>query len=436
MRRFKFAVTICLILIALIISVKNLRAQNAITIWWPNNNVTLNAIQPFKALSESRNLEDYQMFWQVDNGALNPMGDSFIDYPHKEAMVDLTNWNWQESGNYEINFVAKNNSGDVIGQEKINILVPGATAQKESETPKPVATEEPSVQPTPTALPPPVTIIKPVSSELYVDPNNLSVISDSFLQQKIETQPQAKWFGSWNSDVKNDVKSYTLKSNYAGKIPVLVAYNIPNRDCGGYSKGGSNDGASYINWVNNMANGISGQAIVILEPDSVALIECLNTEDRNIRFNLLAQAVQILKNRGAKVYLDAGHPGWQTANEVALRLQKADIAQADGFSLNVANYISTAKNINYGREISEKLNQKHFVIDTGRNGINPINNDWCNPDGMALGDIPTLHTGSDLVDGYLWIKRPGESDGSCNGGPVAGDFWPEYAKGLAQRASW
>jgi endoglucanase len=33
------------------------------------------------------------------------------------------------------------------------------------------------------------------------------------------------------------------------------------------------------------------------------------------------------------------------------------------------------------------------------------------------------------------VKPPGESDGECNGGPAAGRWWPEYALGLAQRAS-
>ena len=36
-------------------------------------------------------------------------------------------------------------------------------------------------------------------------------------------------------------------------------------------------------------------------------------------------------------------------------------------------------------------------------------------------------TGEPLVDGYLWLKRPGESDGACNGGPKAGDFWTDRA---------
>jgi endoglucanase len=35
----------------------------------------------------------------------------------------------------------------------------------------------------------------------------------------------------------------------------------------------------------------------------------------------------------------------------------------------------------------------------------------------------------------LWIKRPGESDGTCNGGPSSGKWWPEYALGLAQLAT-
>jgi cellulase/cellobiase CelA1 len=37
---------------------------------------------------------------------------------------------------------------------------------------------------------------------------------------------------------------------------------------------------------------------------------------------------------------------------------------------------------------------------------------------------------------YFWIKRPGESDGTCNGGPPAGQWWADYALGLAQRAAY
>jgi endoglucanase len=45
-------------------------------------------------------------------------------------------------------------------------------------------------------------------------------------------------------------------------------------------------------------------------------------------------------------------------------------------------------------------------------------------------------TGSALLDALLWIKAPGESDGSCAGGPAAGVWWPAYALGLARRAAF
>ncbi|XIE81958.1 glycoside hydrolase family 6 protein [Streptomyces sp. SBR177] len=54
--------------------------------------------------------------------------------------------------------------------------------------------------------------------------------------------------------------------------------------------------------------------------------------------------------------------------------------------------------------------------------------------GRALGVPPTDRTGDELVDAYLWIKRPGDSDGTCRGGPAAGTWWPDYALGLARRA--
>ncbi|GFH79734.1 hypothetical protein Sgou_44040 [Streptomyces gougerotii] len=82
---------------------------------------------------------------------------------------------------------------------------------------------------------------------------------------------------------------------------------------------------------------------------------------------------------------------------------------------------------------------KPFVVDTSRNGNGPFTDGdpaerWCNPPGRALGEAPTTRTGDDLVDAYLWIKRPGESDGECKGGPKAGQWWPEYALGLAKAA--
>jgi endoglucanase len=54
---------------------------------------------------------------------------------------------------------------------------------------------------------------------------------------------------------------------------------------------------------------------------------------------------------------------------------------------------------------------------------------------MALGARPSAATADPVVDAYVWVKRPGESDATCNGGPSAGTFWPEYALDLAKRST-
>jgi hypothetical protein len=84
--------------------------------------------------------------------------------------------------------------------------------------------------------------------------------------------------------------------------------------------------------------------------------------------------------------------------------------------------------------LSQRVGGKHFIIDVSRNGLGATSDgQWCNPPGRALGVNPTTVTDNALVDAYLWVKVPGESDGTCNGGPNAGGWWPEYALGLAQR---
>ncbi len=49
---------------------------------------------------------------------------------------------------------------------------------------------------------------------------------------------------------------------------------------------------------------------------------------------------------------------------------------------------------------------------------------WCNPPGAGLGTRPAADTGVPLLDAYLWVKVPGESDGQCDaaGGVRAWDY--------------
>ena len=258
---------------------------------------------------------------------------------------------------------------------------------------------------------------------------------DAALMDRMAAEPVARWIGDWNVDVKGDVAKYLTAAISDGHTPVLVAYNIPSRDCGSYSAGGSASASAYKQWISDFAAGLAGHtAVVILEPDAVAAASCLPATAQEERFGLLRDAVQKLKAQNAIVYVDAGHAGWLTPATAAERLKKAGVDLADGFSLNVSNYVTTSSNVTYGKQISDRVGGKHYVIDTSRNGVGVTNGEWCNVPGQALGAPPSTKTGNSLVDAYLWVKQPGESDGTCNGGPKAGAWWAEYALDLARKA--
>jgi endoglucanase len=264
--------------------------------------------------------------------------------------------------------------------------------------------------------------------------------ADAALLDRIATQPQAAWFGEWNgADVAGAVDRYVSQADAAGAVAQLVVYNIPHRDCGQYSAGGADAAGAYRVWIRYFAQGLKGRpAVVILEPDALSLLtKCLSAEAQAERLGLLSDAVGVLaEERSTLIYLDAGHANWIPADEMAPRLSKAGVAGADGFALNVSNYVATDQNVAYGKAISAQLGGKHFVVDTSRNGNGAApGSEWCNPPGRALGPPPTTSPPDPLIDAYLWVKRPGESDGTCNGGPRAGEFWPNGALSLARGGS-
>jgi hypothetical protein len=95
----------------------------SLEVWWPSDGSSVSGVQPFKAILTDTDVSAYKMYWQVDGDALNEMADNPTDYPHKEADVDLTNWNWKGSGPYNINFVAKDAGGNILKQKSVNINV-------------------------------------------------------------------------------------------------------------------------------------------------------------------------------------------------------------------------------------------------------------------------------------------------------------------------
>ncbi|MFF3451600.1 glycoside hydrolase family 6 protein [Streptomyces sp. NPDC002667] len=259
---------------------------------------------------------------------------------------------------------------------------------------------------------------------------------DAASLRRIAEQPVALW-PAGETDPGPAVRSATASAAREGRTALFVAYDIPHRDCGQHSAGGAADADAYRRWIGRFADALGdGRALVVLEPDAVAHIVdgCTPGEYHDERERLLAEAVVRLKHRpGTKVYLDAGNPSWiPDSGQLVGPLERAGIAEADGFSLNVSNFQTDTASREYGVRLSGRLGGKHFVVDTSRNGNGPLEGVWCNPPGRALGTPPTTVTGEPLLDAYLWIKRPGESDGECGGGPAAGRWWPEYALELTR----
>jgi endoglucanase len=252
--------------------------------------------------------------------------------------------------------------------------------------------------------------------------------SAAAVASRIAAQPTAVWLGDWYStaQLRSVVAGAVATADRQGKTPVFVTYAIPGRDCGSYSAGGLSASA-YRSFSATLASSLAGhRAAVVVEPDALAQLACPGV-DATARTALIADQAKRLSAAGASVYLDAGHESWVPASTMASRLRSAGLQYARGFSLNVSNYYSTSGERAYGAQL-RALTGKSFVIDTSRNGRGATGQ-WCNATGAALGSSPQVVNDGTGLDALLWIKAPGESDGTCNGGPSAGAW---YAAGAAR----
>jgi endoglucanase len=102
----------------------------------------------------------------------------------------------------------------------------------------------------------------------------------------------------------------------------------------------------------------------------------------------------------------------------------------------------------YASALGSTVPTTHFIVDTSRNALGPdsmqsyaaapydqpasvtstlASGDWCNPPSAGLGIKPTAAAGVNLssldsylpgspplLDAYLWVKTPGQSDGQCD----------------------
>lgn len=280
--------------------------------------------------------------------------------------------------------------------------------------------------------------------KFFVDPENNAIKKANALKEKnpevaklleerIGKQPTPVWVGDWNSNVRRKAEATVNQAAKQGQVAVFIAYNVPGRDCGQHSAGGVKTAATYRQWIRDLAAGIGDhQAVVVLEPDALGLLEkegCLSKEQQDERVFLLHDAIKVLRqNPKTVVYLDGGHSRWHPVEEHARLLKMAGVEDANGFALNTSNYRAMDELLPFAKKLSDLLGGAHAVIDTSRNGAGPVGVEWCNPPNRKLGPYPTTETADkSFLDAYLWLKVPGESDGACNGAPVAGAFWEKAA---------
>ena len=243
----------------------------------------------------------------------------------------------------------------------------------------------------------------------------------------ITTRPQARWLNGPQDLAR--LPALAARARRQRALLVLVAYYLPNRGCSPSHQGAPTSEA-YRRWIDRLVGHLgSTRAAIVVEPDAVAA-DCFDAR----RAILLKHSVRRLAGAGQYVYLDAGHARWRSTGEMAQRLLAAGIQYAQGFSVNVANRQTTRQSYRWGRELSDLLGGREFVIDTSRNGLGPPpdeqdrDDEWCNPTRQGLGQAPSTTSMPGLA-ALLWIKLPGESDGSC-GGETTYLFSPSQARRL------
>jgi endoglucanase len=290
-------------------------------------------------------------------------------------------------------------------------------------------------------------------TRLYTFPGNPLLSAASLLRANGQSGPAASLEaiastpdGIWVVGAPDDMQKVgqaTREAAKAHEVPVFVTYNLPDRDaCGKFSAAPGAAGAAYERWIDQLAAAIGkASAIVVVEPDALPDIVrgCLSPALAAQRYQLLRYAMKKLGALSqARVYLDAGNSGMFSDPAVlAGPLRQAGIGSGRGFAANVSNFQWTSRMVSWSQQLERALGGKvRAVVDTSRNGngpyTGPLAPQWCNPPGRAPGPAPKLDPGPAGIDAYLWVKDPGASDGPCNGGPAAGQYWPQYAVDLEQ----
>jgi len=205
-------------------------------------------------------------------------------------------------------------------------------------------------------------------------------LKDASLVGQMLATPRAVWFDGVTLpgriqtplQVESQMRQTLREAALERSVPVLVAFNIPGRDC---SSGGAIDESAYDNWISAFARGIgSSRAVVILEPEALVNLpsDCAkNNPSLTLQTYPFTDAQRLVEIRFAvnvletdprvSVYLDAGNSSWQPVGTIAQRLDQAGVQNAQGFVLNVFSDQYTANSTAYGTWVSDCIAYTTFV---------------------------------------------------------------------------
>jgi cellulose 1,4-beta-cellobiosidase len=310
-----------------------------------------------------------------------------------------------------------------------------------------------------------------VGARLYANPDYITAVQavetrhpeSAPLLKKMEVLPTAIW-----ESAIADTKQISLHLDMARRqqasvdkpvVAVFVLYDLPGRDCSAEASAGelSPDAKGEARYQHEFIDAIAGafrahpdqRIVAILEPDSLSNLVTNTSIPRcaavaGIYKRGIAYAIAKLAQPNVFVYLEAAHAGWlgwpkNLVRSVPLYKEVLEMAggaeRVRGFALNVSNYdpvkvskptprdpaVRAEDELGYVDDLTRALRKvgitnKTFVIDTGRNGREYIRSDpgsWCNVRGAGLGERPRAAP-APSVDAYLFLKVPGESDGTSD----------------------
>ncbi|CAI4214994.1 unnamed protein product [Parascedosporium putredinis] len=242
----------------------------------------------------------------------------------------------------------------------------------------------------------------------------------------------------------------------------VVIYDLPGRDCAAKASNGElkvgeidiykND---YIDPIVEVLKSKPNTAFaLVIEPDSlpnlITNIDLQTCQDSADGYrDGVAYALKQLNLPNVVMYMDAGRRQPSQFRGIATNvagwnqwdLSPGEFSDATDAEWNKCQnekiFVET-----FGASLKSAGMPNHAIVDTGRNGVSGLREEWgnwCNVAGAGFGIRPSADTGSELADAFVWVKPGGESDGTSDESATRYDSYcgkPDAFKPSPEAGQW